>query len=52
MVVQHAEDGVEDGHEAAFQTEPPKQQYRCFLQSFAKGTPRVPKGVASDPGCD
>src|SRR5205807_10298026 len=41
VVVQHPEDGIEDGHEVAFQTEAPQHQYRCFLQSFAKGTPKV-----------
>ena len=43
VVVQHAEDGVEDGHETIFQSEAPKHQYRCFLQSLVKGAPRVPK---------
>jgi len=52
VVVQHAEDGVEDGHEAAFQTEAPKHQYRCFLQSFAKGIPSVPEGAAGDVACE
>lgn len=42
VVVQHPEDGVEDGHEVVFQTEAPKREYRCFLQSFASGAPRVP----------
>jgi hypothetical protein len=42
VVVQHAEDGIEDGHEVVFQTEPPKRQIRCFLESLAKGKPRVP----------
>ncbi len=41
VVVQHEQDGIEDGHEVAFQTEAPKQQYRCFLQSWLSGTPRV-----------
>lgn len=49
VVVQHAEDGVEDGHEAVFQTEAPKRQYRCFLQTLAKGTPSVP---SADGACD
>jgi hypothetical protein len=30
-VVQHPADGIEDGHEALFQTETPKRQLRCFL---------------------
>jgi hypothetical protein len=36
VVTQHAEDGVEDGHEVVFQTEPPKAEYRCFLRSLAR----------------
>ena len=33
-----------------FQTEGPKHEYRCFLESLAKGTPRVPApGQAMDP---
>ncbi len=39
LVTQHPEDGVEDGHEAAFQTELPKAQYRCFLAALAQGAP-------------
>jgi len=42
VVVQHLGDGIEDGHEVAFQTDPPKHQYRCFLQSLLAGTPSVP----------
>ncbi len=52
-VVQHAADGIEDGHEVAFQTASPKQQYRCFLQSFA-ATGRatiVPSGGGADDPC-
>lgn len=52
VVVQHAEDGVEDGHEAVFQSEEPKHQYRCFLQSLAKGTPRIPTGQKGDGPCE
>jgi hypothetical protein len=37
VVRQYAEDGVQDGHEVMFQTEPPKAEYRCFLLSLAKG---------------
>jgi hypothetical protein len=51
-VVQHVEDGIEDGHEAAFQTEPPKHQYRCFLKSFAEGVPRVPAGGEAGAPCE
>ena len=41
VVVQHPEDGVLDGHEVVFQSDLPKAQYRCFLQSFAAGKPVV-----------
>lgn len=40
-VVQRAGDGIQDGHEIVFQTAGPKFQYRCFLSTFASGTPRV-----------
>ncbi len=52
VVVQHPEDGIEDGHNMLFQTEPPKHQYRCFLASFAAGkTPIVPPDGAVDSPC-
>ncbi len=41
VVVQALEDGIEDGHEVIFQTEGPKHQYICFLQSYAAGAPVV-----------
>jgi hypothetical protein len=44
VVVQNREDGVEDGHEVVFQTDAPKAMYRCFLRTFAAGTPRVDTG--------
>lgn len=37
VVTQHAEDGVEDGHEVVFQNDAPKAEYRCFLASLARG---------------
>ncbi|HEY8040119.1 MAG TPA: hypothetical protein VIF15_10015 [Polyangiaceae bacterium] len=44
VVVQHPADGIEDGHEIVFQTDPPKREYRCFLQTWAAGqTPLVPQ---------
>jgi hypothetical protein len=50
VVVQHPGDGIEDGHEVVFQTDPPKKQYRCFLASLLKGVPKVPvRGPATDP---
>jgi hypothetical protein len=43
VVVQHAADGVEDGHEVMYQTAAPKAQYRCFLATLARGgAPTVP----------
>jgi pimeloyl-ACP methyl ester carboxylesterase len=50
VVVQHLEDGIEDGHEVVFQAPEPQLQYRCFLETLAEGVPRV---VASDAtSCD
>jgi hypothetical protein len=44
VVLQHPSDGIEDGHEVVFQTDPPKREYRCFLQSLAAtGTAVVPQ---------
>jgi hypothetical protein len=52
VVVQHASDGVEDGHEVAFQRPEPKYQYRCFLATYARdGLPRVPEPLASEDVC-
>jgi hypothetical protein len=43
VVIQHPSDGIEDGHEMVFQTEPPKREYRCFLQTWVTGqTPLLP----------
>ena len=47
VVVQHPEDMIEDGHEIAFQSEAARREYRCFLESFGKGTPRVPAPSAN-----
>ncbi len=41
VVAQLPGDALEDGHEAAFQTEEPKRLYRCFLQSIAAGRPEI-----------
>ena len=46
VVVQHAEDGVQDGHEVVFQKDLPKHQYRCFLKSLAGGAPAVPASTS------
>ncbi len=45
VVTQHLEDGIEDGHEVVFQTEPPKAEYRCFLRTLAQGVPVVTPGA-------
>jgi hypothetical protein len=51
LVVPHAEDGIEDGHEVMYQLDGPKLQYRCFLADVAAGRP--PRVVPGDaPGCD
>jgi hypothetical protein len=42
VVVQHVEDGIEDGHEVAFQLAPARAQYRSFLSSWLAGTPEIP----------
>ncbi len=57
VVVQHPADAVEDGHEAVFQTEPPKHQYRCFLAGLAAApsagqAPPVLPGAAALAPCD
>jgi hypothetical protein len=41
VVVQRAEDGVEDGHEIAFQSEAARAQVQTFLASRLLGTPVV-----------
>jgi pimeloyl-ACP methyl ester carboxylesterase len=50
FVVQHLEDGIEDGHEVVFQRAEPQRQYRCFLASLAQGVPRVVAAEAA--ACD
>lgn len=42
VVVQHAEDGVEDGHEVMFQLDGPKRQLQGFLTSLWSGAAVVP----------
>lgn len=42
VVVQFPEDGIEDGHEVAYQLEEPKIIYRAYLESWiSTGVPRV-----------
>ncbi|HVY46630.1 MAG TPA: hypothetical protein VHB21_12165 [Minicystis sp.] len=52
LVVQHPSDGVEDGHEIVFQTDPPKREYVCFLRTLLTGTPRVPDDAGPVGKCD
>ena len=43
VVVQHPEDGLEDGHEVMFQLDAAKTQYTHFLRSWLEeGVPEVP----------
>lgn len=49
-VRQYTEDGIEDGHEVAFQTEGPKRDYRCFLRGYLRGAPAIPAEEGGD--CD
>jgi hypothetical protein len=51
VVVQHPEDGVEDGHEVVFQADLPKTQYQCFLKTLRTGVGYVP-AAAGDPRCE
>ncbi len=51
-VVQHRSDGIEDGHEIAFQTTAPKHQYRCYLEGFAKGQPVIVAPAAEEDPCE
>jgi hypothetical protein len=45
VLVQNWSDGIEDGHEVIFQTNPPKYQYKCYLASLLTGAPSVPDGT-------
>lgn len=49
VLAQHAEDGIEDGHEVLFQRPDAQRQLRCFLETFARGTPIVVAPDASGP---
>lgn len=51
VVVQHPQDMYEDGHEVVFQSDAPKHQYRCFLQTWLTGIPTVFPGAAADAPC-
>lgn len=50
VVVQHREDGVEDGHEVLFQLPGPREQVETFLRGLGNGeVPEVPE-VPQDAG--
>ncbi len=44
-VIQHAADGIEDGHEVMYQTPEARAEARCFLRSLAQGAPAVAAGL-------
>jgi hypothetical protein len=50
-LVQAPGDGIEDGHEVMFQTDGPKHQYQCFLESTVAGTPTIYAPADVDAGC-
>lgn len=52
VLTQTREDGVEDGHEVAFQTVSARRQYRCFLEGLAAGRPAVVTDGALDDRCE
>jgi hypothetical protein len=41
-VTQHAEDGLQDGHEVMFQLQAPREQMQGFLSSMAAGDTQIP----------
>jgi hypothetical protein len=51
IVIQHPSDGIEDGHEIVFQTDPPKHEYECFLKTSLDGIPKVPNGGDPSAAC-
>ncbi len=51
IVVQHPSDDIEDGHEMVFQTDPPRQEIRCYLLSWLSGVPAIPMGISEDMPC-
>jgi len=51
VVVQHAEDGIQDGHEVLFQTGAARHQLRCFLAAWRVGSAVVPPPAEIDSPC-
>ena len=39
VVVQHAQDAIEDGHEVMYQLDLPRRQYTRFLETLERGAP-------------
>jgi hypothetical protein len=52
VVVQHAADGIEDGHEILFQRDDARRELRCFLASLSAGAPRLVGRGTLDAPCD
>ena len=50
VVRQYPGDAIEDGHEAVFQTQPPRRDLGCFLRTWLRGVPGVPADDAA--GCE
>ncbi len=51
-VTQHLEDGIEDGHEIMWQTEPARAQLRCFLATMGESAPTIADPADLPAGCD
>jgi len=51
VVLQHLEDGLEDGHEVLYQNDAPKHQVQCFLAGWLAGAPSVPVAADRDAPC-
>jgi hypothetical protein len=52
IVTQHPADGIEDGHEVVFETDPPKHEYRCFLLGLlTTSPPSVPASASAFSPC-
>jgi hypothetical protein len=51
VLVQWPGDGLHDGHETVYQTDPPKHEYQCFLAGLAKGAPVVVAGAPVSTPC-
>jgi len=52
-VVQYPEDGLQDGHEVAFQTEAPQRAVRCLLEALAAvEDPLIVEGGTWDEACE